>query len=94
MTQPHRPRGIRVPRVTTTKKTTKVHLTLDAELYTMLQAYAEAYTAQYGDAIPLPTLMVAMIRDYLQNDRGFAQHRRQTSTPPALGLAREGRNGR
>jgi hypothetical protein len=71
---------IRVPRVAL--KTVPVTCRLDADLHADLEAYAAAYAVQYGETIPLPTLITTIVRDYLQKDPAFMRQRRQAEAPP------------
>ena len=71
---------IRLPRVSLT--TVPVTCRLDADLHTDLQAYAAAYEAQYGDAIPLAVLITTIVRDYLHKDQAFMRQRRQADAAP------------
>src|SRR5262249_22478902 len=71
---------IRVPRITI--KTVSVTCRLDADLYADLEAYATAYEAQYGEAIPLAVLITTIVRDYLQKDQAFMRQRRQVAGAP------------
>ncbi len=71
---------IRLPRVSI--KTVPVTCRLDADLHTDLQAYAAAYEAQYGEAIPLAVLITTIVRDYLQKDQAFMRQRRQAEAAP------------
>ena len=50
-------------------------------------AYAAAYEAQYGEAIPLAVLITTILRDYLQKDQAFMRQRRQARTPAQPHLA-------
>jgi len=51
-----------------------------------LEAYAAAYEAQYGEAIPLAVLITTIVREYLQKDQAFMRQRRHAAaTPPARG---------
>jgi len=47
-----------------------------------LEAYAAAYEAQYGEAIPLAVLITTIVRDYLQKDQAFMRQRRQAAATP------------
>ena len=70
---------IRVPHVT--MKTIPVTCRLDVALHADLEAYAAAYEAQYGEAIPLAVLMTTIVREYLQKDQAFMRQRRQVKPP-------------
>lgn len=71
---------IRLPRVSL--KTVSVACKLDADLYTDLEAYAAAYEAEHGEAIPVPTLIATILWDYLQHDPDFMRQRRQAAAAP------------
>ena len=82
---------IRVPHVT--MKTVPVTCRLDVDLHADLEAYAAAYEAQCGEAIPLAVLMTTIIRDYLQKDQAFMRqrrHGRSAPPPPLAPLATDG----
>ena len=72
--------SIRLPRVSIT--TVPVTCRLDADLHTDLQAYAAAYEAQYGEAMPLAVLITTIVRDSLQKDQACMRQRRQAEASP------------
>ena len=71
---------IRLPRVSL--KTVSVACKLDADLHADLEAYAAAYQAEHGDTMPIPTLIVTILWDYLQHDPDFMRQRRQAAAAP------------
>jgi hypothetical protein len=53
------------------KPATLLKLRLKANTYRELEAYAELYEAEYGDAIDVPKLATEILRQFLENDRSF-----------------------
>jgi hypothetical protein len=49
----------------------ELKLRLKANTYRELEAYAELYEAEYGDAIDVPKLATEILRQFLENDRSF-----------------------
>ena len=74
--------SIRLPRVSI--KTVSVTCKLDADLHADVEAYAAEYAAKFGDAITVPALIAAIVRDYLQRDPDFMRQRRQVAAAPRV----------
>ena len=49
----------------------ELKLRLEADTYADLEAYAQLYETEYGDAIDVPKLAAEILRQFLQNDRAF-----------------------
>lgn len=54
----------------------KITISLSPDLHRVLNAYADAYRAAYGQSEPIGELIPAMLASFLESDRGFARHRR------------------
>jgi hypothetical protein len=71
---------LRLPHVCLT--TVKVTCELSGDLHGDLEAYARLFQGERGKVIPLPTLIVTMLEDYLQHDPDFMRERRQAAAAP------------
>ena len=49
----------------------ELKLRLEADSYGELEAYAELYESEYGDAIDVPKLAAEILRQFLETDRAF-----------------------
>lgn len=68
----------------------ELKLRLEADTFGELEAYAELYEAEYGDAIDVPKLAAEILRQFLETDRAFRswkkrQRRDRARTPRANG---------
>jgi hypothetical protein len=78
----------------------EIRLRLEAGIYAELEAYAELYEAEYGEAIDVPKLAAEILRQFLQNDRALrswkkrqvreARRARHGNGPEALAGDQEG----
>ena len=82
---------IRLPRVSI--KTVPVTCRLDTDLHADPEAYAAAYEAQYGEAIPLAVLITTIVREYLQKDQAFVRQRRQLAAAPQTRVTPDSHTG-
>lgn len=74
-------------------------LRVEADAYSELEAYAELYEAEYGDAIDVPKLAAEILRQFLETDRAFRSWKkrqrrdggraRRANGPEALAAAEE-----
>src|SRR5262249_27020168 len=71
------PMSMSLPRLTPTGRAIKVTCRMPADLHADLEAYAAAYQRHYGEAIALPALLMAILRDYLSKDRTFLRWRQE-----------------
>lgn len=55
----------------------ELKLRLKADTYEELEAYAELYQTEYGDAIDVPKLGAEILRQFLRNDRAFHAWKRR-----------------
>ncbi|MCZ7537628.1 MAG: DUF2274 domain-containing protein [Acidimicrobiia bacterium] len=55
----------------------ELKLRLEADTYGELEAYAELYEAEYGDAIDVPKLAAEILRQFLETDRAFRSWKRR-----------------
>ena len=86
--------SVSLPRLTSAGKAIKVACWMPADLHAELEAYAAAYQAHYGEAIRLPRLISAMVRDYLAKDRTFLRWRQEYEAPADHGEDRRGQDGK
>ena len=56
----------------------KITITIQPDLNSALQAYAEAYRTAYGDDEKVCDLVPYMIESFLSADRGFAKTRKNS----------------
>ncbi|OYW46448.1 MAG: transposase [Sphingomonadales bacterium 32-68-7] len=61
----------------------KLTLSLSPELNQALLDYAALYGDVYGQTEPVSELIPAMLESFLEGDRTFARHRRQSPGLPA-----------
>jgi len=61
------------------RSTGKLTLSLPAAVRQQLDDYARIYARQFGQEEPVEELAVAMLADYLDNDRAFQKARREGS---------------
>lgn len=86
--------SVSVPRLAPAGKAIKVTCWMPADLPAELAAYAAAYQAHYGEAIRLPRLISAMVRDSLAKDRTFLRWRQEHEALPEREEDRRGPVGK
>lgn len=57
------------------RETVKITFAAGTELYRMLEAYAQAYEAEYGQKEDVPGLIPHMLEAFIKADRGFRNGR-------------------
>ena len=79
MAQPNKPalRIGKLPDLTPVKMT----VSLDREVYEMLEDYARIYGESYGEAVKPADLVPSMVSGFLATDNGFKRARKTLCSP-------------
>ena len=59
----------------------KMTISLDREVYQMLEDYARIYSESYGEAVKPADLVPSMVSGFLATDNGFKRARKALASP-------------